>query len=89
MKIGNIVLIAVGIAGVVFLMKKAKDKQEETVVADTTSKGQILTDQEVTHDVDTDPIVQAEMEQLGSNQGLALVEPMSANGSRGWDSDNL
>ena len=89
MKIGNIVLIAVGIAGVVFLMKKAKDKQEETVVADTTSKGQILTDQEVTHDVDTDPIVQAEMEQLGSNQGLAVVEPMSANGSRGWDSDNL
>ena len=89
MKIGNIVLIAVGIAGVVFLMKKAKDKQAETVVADTTSEGQILTDQEVIHDVDTDPIVQAEMEQLGSNQGLALVEPMSANGSRGWDSDNL
>ena len=89
MKIGNIALIAVGIAGVVFLMKKAKDKQAETVVADTTSKGQILTDQEVIHDVDTDPIVQAEMEQLGSNQGLAVVEPMSANGSRGWDSDNL
>ena len=70
-------------------MKKSKDKQEPTDTTEVTSKPQILTDQEVINDVNTDPIVQAEMEQLGSNQGLAVVEPMSANGSRGWDSDNL
>jgi len=85
-QITNLFILGAIAVGGFYLYKKSKDKKTTEPTVSTEAKP--LSPQQVIDAVDSDPMVQAEIEQLGSSQGLSLVEPMSANG-RSWDSSNL